>query len=97
MSGVDFVTISRGFDHFGHFRPLNVYMYPCTCNIISLRFTAITVIEIIAVFTAFYCIFQITEDYCYFSDSHCDFHPSRQAAKYALAIVVFALGLHGPG
>ena len=32
--------------------------------------------ELIAESTALYCIFQITEDYCYFSDSHCDFHPT---------------------
>ena len=45
---------------------------------LSLRFTAISVIGIIAEFTAIYCIFQITEDYCHFSDSHCDFHPGLQ-------------------
>ena len=54
---------------FGHFRPFfNTAIY--------YDFTAISVLEIIAKFTAFYCIFQITEIYCDFSDSHCDFHPS---------------------
>ena len=54
---------------FGHFRPFsNTAIY--------YDFTAISVLEIIAEFTAFYCIFQITEIYCDFSDSHCDFHPS---------------------
>ena len=53
---------------FGHFRPFfNTAIY--------YDFTAISVLEIIAVFTAFYCFFQITEIYCDFSDSHCDFHP----------------------
>ena len=69
MFGVDFVTISGDFVHFGHFRPFSITAIYCD-------FTAISVLEIIVEFTAFYCIFQITEDYCYFSDSHCDFHPS---------------------
>ena len=47
-----------------------------TITAIYCDFTAISVLEIIVVFTAFYCIFQITEIYCDFSESHCDFHPS---------------------
>ena len=59
---------------FGHFRPFSITAIYCD-------FTAISVLEIIAEFAAFYCIFQITEIYCDFSDSHCDFHPSCSLSR----------------
>ena len=67
---------------FGHFRPFsNTAIY--------YDFTAISVLEIIAEFTAFYCIFQITEIYCDFSDSHCDFHPSLYVSSLLSISSVF--------
>ena len=68
MFGVDFVTtiVFRGIlTIFGHFRPFSITSICCDFGDI----------EIITEFTVFSNEFQITEDYCYFSDSHCDFHP----------------------